>query len=245
MARWARAVLAGGLLSLGATQARADIIAFSGFEASGDTWTGKTLSGTGGSFSSATGATDTPALQRILDGTQSFQTNLGAATVDFDPVNVSAYTAVVLTLRLASLSTTTGNGADTADNVKVFVALNGGAFPVTEDLSINGNSNARWGFDATLTKSTTAGTPVSQQAPQAGTNTNNYSTLTVAIPNGTTQVDLRITATNDNAGEVWAVDGVTLSGSPVPEPSALGLVFASGAVLCGRRRRGATARARR
>lgn len=220
------------LLSPGRADA-ATTIAFSGFEASGDTWTGASLSGTGGSFNTATGSGDFPPSQRILDGLRSFQTTVGAATVDFDPVDVSGFDSIVLTLRVTSTSGTSGNGNDTPDTVQMFVALNGSAFSLTPDITLAGNSNARWGYNATLVGSTTAGVPISLQAPQGGTNTNNYSTFTISILDSATSVDFRIVSTNDTANEFWNVDSVSLTGIAVPEPSALAALFGGFGALGG------------
>ncbi len=220
---------------------RAAIIAASGFEATGDTWTGVVVSGTpvtGGTFgiSNATGSGDFPASQRILAGAQSFQINGATATADFDTINVAGYASVQVTMRISSTSLTSGNGSDAADNVKCFVALNGAAFSANPDITVSGNANARWGYDAVLGITTPAGTPVSKAAPQSGTSTNNYATLTVTVPDATTSVDLRIVATNDNTGEVWNVDSVALTGTPVPESSPLVAVFGGLAMLGGFRR---------
>lgn len=222
-----------GLVAGMTAAAQAQTIAFSGFEPSGDTWTGVTLSGTGGSFSTTVGATDTPANQRILSGSQSFQTNNGSATVDFDVIDTSAFTGPFqLTLRLSGTSINSTNGVDLTDTLRIFVALNGSLFSVAPDITITGNNNARYGYNATLTASTTAGVPLSFAAPQGGTNTNNYSTAVVNIPAGTTMVDLRLLTLNNDANEVWNVDNVTLS--VVPEPSVY-MLLGVGLLFCGQR----------
>lgn len=204
-----------------APSASAAIVAAQGFDGvAGDTWT-FTESGVG-AVSTTPGASDTPANQRLQSGTASYQAlnSSTASVIDFDPINTTGLTGLQVTIRISSTSLTTGNGSDTADLVTASVALNGGAFPGTADISVNGNNNARWGFDALLTASTTAGTPISQQAPAGGTSTNNVSTLQINIPNGTTSVDLRVTALNNDANESWNIDSITLQNN-VPEPAGL------------------------
>ncbi len=194
----------------------ATAIAAQGFETSGDTWN-YTASGLGGSASIATGSGDTPASQRILAGTHSWQVNnSGASTpsiLTFDPITTTPYSSVFVTVRVTSTSVTTVNGADSSDLVKVFVSLNGGAFTATSDVTLSGNNNARWGYDATQTASTSAGTAINVTAT-SGTSTANYSTLKVTVPDGTTSVALKLTALNNSTDEVWNFDSITLTGTP-------------------------------
>ena len=212
--------------------ALAATIASTGFEASGATWTGVTLSGTGGSFSTNTGGGDSPSNQRIFAGSRSFQTKNGTATVNFNAINTSAFTNIQLTLRVTSTSTNPPNGSDITDFVRVFIAVNGAAFSATPDITLTGNNNSRWGYNATLTGSTTAGTPISLQAPQGGNNSNNYSTLTITMPAGTTSVDLRLIAADNSGKEIWNIDSVTLSGIPiVPVPEAPAWALLAGGAL--------------
>jgi hypothetical protein len=208
-------------------------IAAQGFETSGDTWS-YTSSGLGGSASTATGSGDTPDHQRILAGSGSWQVNNSGATtpsiLTFDGVSVSDYSAITLTVRVSSTSLSTGNGVEPGDHVKVFVALNGGAFSATPDIDLFGADNARWGYTANLIRTTSAGTPVTAQAPQNGTSTNNYSTLRVTIPNGTTSVRLKLEINNDASNEVWNIDGITLSGTP---PAVASITPSGATTFCG------------
>lgn len=194
----------------------ATAIAAQGFETSGDTWN-YTASGLGGSASIATGSGDTPASQRILAGTHSWQVNNSGdnipSVLTFNSVATTPYSSVSVTVRLSSTSGSTGNGADAGDQVKVFVALNGAAFSPTTDITLSGANNARYGYDATLTASTPAGTALSVTAT-SGSSTANYSTLKVIVPDGTTSVALKIEADNSDANEFWNFDSITLTGTP-------------------------------
>jgi hypothetical protein len=181
-----------------------------GFEA-GDSWA---ITAGSGNISAATGGTDTPANQRILSGTNSWQVSGGTATLDLATQVISTYNNVSITIRLSSTSVTTGNGADGGDFVRVSANLDGAGFPATPDISLTGNTNARWGYNALLTGSTTAGTPISLSST-GGTSTNNHSTLVLNIPNGTSSVALRIVALNDAANEIWNIDDIVICGTPV------------------------------
>jgi len=204
------------------SQTEAQIAAY-GCE-SGDTWS--VVSGSA-QCSSASGSGDTPSSQRILSGTNSWQSSNGNRTLELASVNTLGCSNMKITIRVTSTSGTTGNGSDAADNVRVFVNLNDAGFPATADITLNGNSNARWGYNATLTASTTAGASINVSAPQGGTNTNNYSTLEIIIPSGTTSLALRVAALNNDANEFWNIDEITLAGtcspactSPTTPPSA-------------------------
>ncbi|RMG62439.1 MAG: fibronectin type III domain-containing protein, partial [Bacteroidetes bacterium] len=203
--------------------------AFQGFEGTpGDNWT---ISNGAANISSVAGAGDTPSNQRIRTGNFSWLVNNGTGTLDLAPFSVSGITNVTVTVRLSSTSGTTGNGADGGDFVRVFADLDGGGFPATADVALEGFSNARYGYDATLTASTTAGTPISVAAPQGGTSTNNYATIEINIPDGTSTVGLRVTALNSDGNEFWNIDDIELCGviasgpcvAPTAQPTALTL----------------------
>ena len=185
-------------------------IAAQGFETTGETWTYS-----GVTPSANTGASDSPPSQRILAGSSSWQVINTSASATFSTVTTAGYRNLVVKARVSSPSGNGSNGSDTGDHVKVFVALNGSAFSGTADIDLNGNGNSRWGFDATLIAATTAGTPIIIQAPQIATSANNYSTLQVTVPDGTTSVSLKIEANNNDGNEIWSFDSITLTGAPL------------------------------
>ncbi len=190
------------------TNCSSNTFAFQGFETAGMTWAGAFTN------SSSTGGTDTPANQRILSGSRSYQSAGIAGTVTLNAVATTAYVNKKITLRISSTGATAGQGMDAADNIKFFVALNGAAFAGTPDVKISGGTNATWPYSAVLTASTIVGNSISIAAPQGGLSTNNYSTVQIFIPDGATQVSLKIIATSDSPNEFWNVDDVTLSGCP-------------------------------
>jgi subtilisin-like proprotein convertase family protein len=184
-------------------------IYFQGFE-SGDSWT---VASGSAQITNSTGAADTPASQRILSGTNSWQVSNANRTLQLAQVSIGGFTGRTVTVRLSSTSGTIGNGADPADGVRVFVALDGAAFG-SPDLVVQGNAgnNSRWGFNATNILTTTAGTTVSNAAPVAGTSSNAYATLRVNLPDSATSIALRVQAINNDSNERWNVDDIALSG---------------------------------
>jgi hypothetical protein len=191
-------------------------IAYQGFEASGDTWA--IIAGSG-NISGSSGAADFPANQRIRTGLGSWQVVNGTSTLEFGEVSTVGFSNVSVSLYLSSTSLTSGNGSDGADSVRVFVALNGSSFSAASAVTVHGNNNARWGYTAVLTASGSAGTYTRYQAPQGGTNTNNYSKVDISIPDGTSSVALKVIANNNDANEVWSIDDVLLAGTLGAIPS--------------------------
>jgi hypothetical protein len=123
--------------------------------------------------------------------------------------------------RVASLSTTTGNGHEEDDQVRFFVNIDGGGFPATADITITGvglgasAGNARWGFSTgTGVASTMAGTPATF-TPSSGGNqtTEGYSYVEIYVPAGAQSISLRVIANNNAAAEVWAIDNIEITGS--------------------------------
>lgn len=192
-------------------------LALQGFESSAaDTWG---ITSGGGATSTAVGGGDFPSNERILNGSNSFQTNNTTNTMDYASVNVAGSAGLSITARLSSTAGSSGNGADGADEVEVYVNIDGAGFPGTPDLTVSGNSNAKWGYSTgTGVASATAGTPASF-APAGGGNrtTDGYSFLQVDVPDGATTVALRITAMNNSGNETWNIEDVQLSGSVCQE----------------------------
>lgn len=177
----------------------------------GDNWA---ITAGAANQSATVGAGDTPANQRVLSAAQSWQRINGTSTLELGTMSLVDWSGITLSARVSSPSLSTINGNDGSDNVEFYVDLNGGGFPVTPDVRISGNSNARWGYSTgTGVVSTTAGTPVAV-APAAGGNrtADGYSTVNITIPNGTSSVALRVIAKNNDPSEIWCVDNIQING---------------------------------
>jgi hypothetical protein len=195
------------------------LIASNGFEGA-DNWN-FTSTGGGVVTNLSNVVNDNPTNARIRTGSFSWQSRIpgnaasSSNVITFDSVALGATTSRQVVVRNASLSVNTlsaGNGAETADLVRVYVALDGGAFPATPDVRVGGASgnNARWTFGATNSARTYAGTPLAVQAPQTGTSSNNYATLLVDLPNSATSAALRIITFNNDTNELWCLDDIQL-----------------------------------
>ena len=196
------------------TQAQTTIASQGFEEAAADDWT---IASGAGNVSSDAGSGDTPANERIRTGLNSWQVNNATATLELNNVTVTGFTDVQATLHLSS-TTSASNGADGGDRVEVYVALDNAAFSATPDLTIQGISNALWGY-STTTATTTAGTPLTFQPTSGGDRStsnprDDYSALVIDIPDGTNAVALQVVGVNDRLDEVWNIDDVTLTGTP-------------------------------
>ncbi len=191
---------------------------FQGFEPNNN-W--PIASTTAGAISTTTGSGDFPANQRILLGTHSWQTSGETNTLELNSVDVSNFTGKKIKIRLSSTSATSGNGADGTDYVKAFVALNGTTFPTDADITINGNTNIRYGYGATLVATTSAGVPATFTTAAGGNNNSAYATLEITIPDNATSVALKIDARNNDSNEFWNIDDIEVLGceiNPCNEP---------------------------
>lgn len=175
----------------------------------GDNWS---ITSGSGNQSTATGAGDTPASQRILSATQSWQVNNGTVTLGLGTISLVDWTGITLSARMSSTSTTGSNGAEGADSVAFYVDVDGSGFPLDPDIRVSGNSNRRYGYTATGVASTTAGTPLNFQC-NAGGNGIDYATVNITIPDGTTTIALRVIAKNNDPAEVWNLDNVQVTGT--------------------------------
>lgn len=197
-------------------------ITFQGFEGA-DPWT---IADGAGNISALVGENDNPPNHRILSGVASWQVQNGSVTLELASVSIEAYTGRYVTVRVTGVGTNTGAlGVDAGDSVRIYAALDGAAFAAASahEIRLNGNNNAKWGFDATGTYNAVAGTVNTIAAPQSGgPNITNYSALSVSIPDSATSLALRVWAANDAASEVWNIDDITVYGCAAGGPPADG-----------------------
>ena len=177
-----------------------------------DNWT---ITTGAGNVSSNTGGTDFPANQRVLTAANSWQVTNATSTLELGTVGTLGMSSIVISARLSSTAGSSGAGSDATDRVRFFANVDGAGFPVTADVTVTGQSNARWGYSTgTGIASGTAGTPVTFTPVSGGDRTTDgYSTVRITVPNGTQTVALRVIANNDAAGEIWNIDNVNVTGT--------------------------------
>lgn len=136
-------------------------------------------------------------------------TNDGLDTILTCAATISAVSQ--FEFNLASLSGTSGNGADGGDFVAVDVSTNGGS-TFTTVMTVTGASNSQWLYSAVDSAVTSYSSPTSA-APSGGGNrtaTDGIGKVKITgIPAGDIVVRLRLS--NNAAAEYWAVDDLKLS----------------------------------
>jgi hypothetical protein len=134
--------------------------------------------------------------------------NNNTDTISTCPYEVS--TVSEFEFKLASLSSTTGNGADNGDYVAVDISVNGGT-TYTTVMTVTGASNSRWLYTAVDSAVTSYSSPASDN-PSGGGNTTNSDGIgkvkITAIPAG--DIAIRIRLSNNASAEYWVVDDLKL-----------------------------------
>ncbi|MFL9845927.1 choice-of-anchor D domain-containing protein [Flavobacterium rhizosphaerae] len=169
-----------------------------------------------------TGDTDYFGSDLFID-TQSYQLQnaneaapAGPKYLNFDPVNTSTYEEVTFAFRLGSFSMSSGNGAESNDFVTVEVSTDG--INWEPQVTVEGSNNSRWSFTSgTGVASAAYGSPETFQAGSYANTTTGYSNVIVTELPSVQNLYVRIKAINDQNNEVWAIDNVSLKGTPLSE----------------------------
>ncbi|WP_264522310.1 G8 domain-containing protein [Flavobacterium sp. N1994] len=191
-------------------------IGLQNFEASGSTMT---YSASGGAVKNGTSGTgDRPASSNFYtSASNGYWINNGTATVTCANVTgLGSYVGKTANFSLASFSVgATNNGADGPDKVTISVSLDGGT-TYSDEIEIDGNTNAYWAYSATGVASSTydGDNTTTVFAPAAGGSrtTDGYSTISINLPDSATQVRIKVTMLNNSANEGWVIDDITVKG---------------------------------
>jgi hypothetical protein len=186
-------------------------ISLEGFETVASTPSfGFTISG-GGYTTGSTSSTSSAPLSSPLysGGSRGYGANNTTTTITSGNISTIGYSSVALSLKLGSFSlTSTGNGADSSDFVKVEVSPNGGTNYYILLWQV-GSGNLTWAFGNSSTYTNTYSTSA---LTTSGNNTAAQNLTITGLPN-TTNLRVRITMFNDNAAELWAIDDVKITGT--------------------------------
>ncbi len=172
-----------------------------------------------------------------FEGSRAWSFNGSATqTATFDNVSLSGFRDVVAQFRLAAFSATSGNGMEVEDVVLVEISTDNGT-TYSQELRVTGfgsggtAGNVVWDYNATGIAETTfdgLNDPVIfAPAGSAVRTTDGFSTVRLLIPDGTSQIRLRITANCNNSNERWCVDDVRITGTPTVSQPPTKLVIAS------------------
>ncbi|MCT4629899.1 GEVED domain-containing protein [Winogradskyella sp.] len=173
------------------------------------------FSNSGGSNSTGSGPYPTGD-DNFVSGSRGWEANNTTSTLTFNSLDVSGFSNIELNFRLASFAGSSGNGNDGSDEVLIEISTDGGS-TFSNELEIEGNSNAKWSFDTGTGNATTAYDGDDNQTifePAGGgfRTSDGYSFISITGIPSTTQLVVRITMNNNSSNEYWTIDDVTISG---------------------------------
>ena len=191
-----------------------------------------TASGAGYAYYSGNSGTgDKPASSPFFTlgnswGVRSTSSSISSGTLTSNNINTSLYSAVSVSLRLASFSIgSTTNGADVADLVNVSISPDGGT-NYYSTIRVLGRANSRWSFSTgtgtALTTYDGNSIPLDfQPATSGGDRTSDgYSTISITDLPSVSNLRIRITLSNDgNNQELWVIDEFKVIGTLINSPN--------------------------
>ncbi len=189
-----------------------------------------TMTFTGGNLSTGNGLF--PVASKFVSGSQGREVNNATTNIVYATTDASAYNSVFFTCRLASFAGISGNGADGADFVTISISNDGGT-SWSQELTINGNNNAKWSFTSGTGVASTAydGDNTATDLTPAGggyRTTDGYSTITVTGLPAVATLRVRLEIKNNSGNETWVVDDAEIKGTssvpcvePVSQPTVL------------------------
>ena len=168
---------------------------------------------TNGGNSTGTNGTGIPANANLFSsGSRGWQSINANSTLIFANQSLIGYTNVFVDFRLAGMSVNGTNGIDGADRVTVSISLDGGA-TYSSELTIAGSAaNQRWDFTSTGSNTTTYDGNNTPTAITSSTGVGGISNIRINIPNGNSQVRIRISLLNNDVAERWVIDDVRIMG---------------------------------
>ena len=172
----------------------------------------------GGTAYGKAGDNGTTQTSHAFIGAKSLQINNTTAEIVFDAINTSNLSDVSLSMKIAAFSTTSGtSGLDNPDYIILHISKDNGA-TWTEELSLNGNNNSKWGFSSGTGIGTTVydgnGTIETALRSLGGgyRTTDGYSTLSITNLPLVNALKMKLIIINNDANEVWAIDNIELKG---------------------------------
>ncbi|TXC78654.1 hypothetical protein [Luteibaculum oceani] len=195
-------------ISITATEA----VYFQGFETI-DNWN---LNQGYDNISSNTGATDSPASQRVLKGANSWQSSNSNDTLCLSPIYIGNITNSALFLRISASSKSGGNGLDSDDYLKIILK-----YPSLNDSSImqiQGLNNAKWSFytDSNFQAQSHDSLITGLYTPAAGGNRDafgdGFGLVKISIEPNTDSLELMVISQSNHVDENWNIDNIALVG---------------------------------
>jgi len=149
-------------------------------------------------------------------GAKSLQVNNANAAIILDAIDTSNLADVSLSLRTGAFSSvSTTSGLDNPDYIRISISKDNGV-TWTEEITLNGNNNAKWSFASGAASGTTVydgnGIAENQFKPAGGgyRTTDGYSSLEITNLPLVEALRIRIILLNNDPNEIWAIDDIEL-----------------------------------
>ena len=175
-----------------------------------------TLTYTSSNTAVSSGTGSFPSDNMFSGGSQGIQST-GNGSITFNSIDVSSYSNIGFTFKLAAFSTTSGNGMEVGDKITVWVSTDGGSTE-SEELIVTGSAsnNAYWSFatgTSTATSGYTGSNPQNTFTPTGtGASTvNPYGTVTLTGLPSSDNLRVRIQLTRSSSSEIWVVDDAKIT----------------------------------
>lgn len=143
----------------------------------------------------------------------------GSDTDTYSSVNIAGFTNTTVSFNLEAVG-----GFENSDEIRIYVALNGASFSSTPELVIRGCQgspyNSSWNYNANgVANDIVNGSTTTLTAP-CGSSINGYAVVNLSIPDGNTEVAIRLEGSTNSGSEYFNYDDLTLRGeycaAPVP-----------------------------
>jgi hypothetical protein len=151
----------------------------------------------------------------FVSGSDAIYINNHEGTISFNTIDTRNFNDITFSIRVASFSGTSGNGADLGDHVEILVSTDDGA-NWSEEVEVTGNTNAKWSFNT--------GTGIAKIAydgdnskttftPAGGgyRTTDGYSTMTITDLPSVEKLKIKIFLKNNSDNEYWILDDAKLT----------------------------------
>ena len=135
--------------------------------------------------------------------------------INLDPINTSQYTNINMSLKVAALRTGTKQGLDVGDFIEIETSVDNGVNWSAES-KLAGFSNSRWSFNATgvfdvYYSGLNNGANIDSK-PGAGELPGGLATYNLRNLPVSKNLLIRITMSNDDTAEIWAIDNIKIEG---------------------------------
>ena len=168
-------------------------------------------------FVASTGDGAFPNDPMYVSGSKGVQVNNATGNIIFGPIDTSKYENISFTIHLASFASSSSEGADAGDFVRLSVKNGSAAY--SKELVVKGKDygNNRWSFTsgtgiAEVVYDGDNSVQIFQPTTSGDVTTEGYSTLKITNLPITNSLEIKLRVENTNSDEIWVLDDAVLTG---------------------------------